>query len=138
MRAPSATDFHVEVDGVGTFSFARRTMRDEMRIQAELSRLTEGVESPNFTLQTVGGWIAHLKVLTVSAPDGWDLDQMDPLDEDVYGQMFKVFTALRNKEDSFRPKKNVRGEAVGAGDGQDPGVLVPAKVQPSAHGSKVP
>ena len=42
------------------------------------------VGSPEYFLSQVGGWISPLKVLTVSAPDGWDLDGMDPLDEDTY------------------------------------------------------
>lgn len=111
-RTPSATDFTVTVDGIGAFTFGRRNMRDEMRIGAEFSRLTEGVETPTPYLATVGGWMATLKVLTVSAPDGWgrtpdgepttDIDEMDPLSGETYDALMKVHAALREKEGSFR------------------------------------
>lgn len=105
-RLPAATDFHVPVDGIGTFSFAKRMMRDELRIAAEFSRLTEGVDSPTPFLATVAGWISQLRVLTVDAPDGWDLDALDPLDPESYAKLLKVHGALREKEDSFRGGAN--------------------------------
>lgn len=104
-RTPAPTDFHVDVDGVGHFTFAKRTMRDEMRIAAEYSRLTEGVETPTTYLELVAGWLSTLAVLTVQAPDGWDLDSMDPLDEDTYARLMRVHAALREKEASFRGVK---------------------------------
>jgi len=113
MRDPASTDFSVDVEGVGSFRFARRTLRDEMRISAEFARMAEGVDlvdakvgSPEYFLSQVGGWISPLKVLTVSAPDGWDLDSMDPLDEDTYSKLMRVHDALRAKEGSFRRKPN--------------------------------
>lgn len=130
-RLPSATDFTISVDGVGAFTFAKRTMRDELRIAAEFSRICDGVETPNEFLQTVGSWISTLRVLTVHAPDGWDLDAMDPLDEDTYARLFKVHSALRDKEGSFR-RKGKAGEGPWAQMGQDAAVLVPPQVQPAA------
>src|SRR5690349_9577176 len=107
-RIPSPTDFHVTIEGIGNFSFALRMMRDELKIAAEFSRLTEGVETPTPYLSTIAGWIASLKVLIVSCPDGWlktldgrptsNLDEIDPLDEDTYAKLMKVHSALREKE----------------------------------------
>lgn len=105
MRTPAPTDFHLDVEGVGHFVFAKRTMRDEMRIAAEFSRLTEGVTTPTTYLELVAGWLSALTVLTVQAPDGWDLETMDPLDEDTYAQLMRVHAALREKEGSFRGVK---------------------------------
>ncbi|QNJ57326.1 hypothetical protein Dolphis_19 [Pseudomonas phage Dolphis] len=102
-REPQKTDFTVDVEGVGSFTFARRTMRDEIKIQRVFASIIDGVE-PTAWLAQVGGWISDLNVLTVTAPDGWDIDGMDPLDDDTYAQMAKVHTALRDKERSFRSK----------------------------------
>lgn len=123
-RQPAATDFHVEVPNVGTFSFAKRTLRDEMRIAAEYSRLTEGVETPSTWLAIVAGWISTLKVLTVSAPDGWNIDAMDPLDKETYDRLREVHVALRAKEDSFRAGTGKAGQARRPGSGEVEGVLV--------------
>lgn len=133
-RAPSTTDFHVDVDGVGHFVFARRTMRDELRIQAEYSRLTEGVDNPSVYLDRLASWIAVVKVLKVDAPHGWDPETLDPYDEGTLDKIRNVFNALRIKEDSFRPKP-AGSEAGGAGAIGEAELLVPAQVQPAAQGS---
>jgi len=132
-RLPAATDFHVPIEGIGTFSFAKRTMRDELKIAAEFSRLTEGVDAPTPFLATVAGWISQLRVLTVSAPEGWDLDSLDPLDSDSYSKLLTVHGALREKEGSFRRGKNASGEGDGASALANSGVLVPPQVQPRAE-----
>jgi len=124
MRQAAATDFNVEVEGVGAFRFGRRSMRDEMRVGAEFSRLTEGVEAPTPWLELVAGVIAALKVLTVEAPDGWDVDAMDPLDQDTYDKLLSVHAALRAKEEDFRRSKSKASEKTGQVDGGDTGVLV--------------
>jgi hypothetical protein len=117
-RAPSATDFHVDVPGVGHFIFAKRTMRDEMRVAAEYSRLTEGVETPTEFLASMAGWISTLKVMTVEAPDGWDLDMMDPFDDEASENILKAYAGLRAKEASFRKTKNPPVEGDGAGSSE--------------------
>lgn len=127
-RTPADTDFHQEVEGVGHFVFARRTMRDEMRIAAEFSRLTEGVETPTNFLATVAGWIATLKVLTVSAPDGWDLDEMNPLDDDVFARIGGVNKALRTREGQFRAPKGTAGQNGGQAAGGHDQLLVSSQV----------
>lgn len=108
-RRPQLSDFIVPVDGVGNFTFGKRTMADEIKIQVEYARIIEGVE-PTEWLSRVGGWISTLKVLTVRAPEGWDIDEMDPLDEKVYEDMMLVYLALRSREDTFRRKPGAAGE----------------------------
>lgn len=110
MRNPSPTDFLVPVEGIGTFTFGRRTMKDEIKIQVEYARLIDGAPATEW-LSRVCGWISTLSVMTVRAPEGWDISEMDPLDDDVYAQMFTVFVAMRAKEDSFRKKPGVGSEA---------------------------
>lgn len=136
-RQSAPTDFFVDVPGIGNFSFAKRKMSDEMRISAEYSRLTEGVETPTTWLEVVAGWISALKVLTVTAPAGWDIEEMDPLDQDSYTQLGKVFQALRDKETSFRQKPSPGVQAQRPGNSEGNGVLVPPQIQLGADGSSV-
>lgn len=108
-RNGSDTDFTVDVEGVGTFAFGKRSMRDEIKIQVEYARMIEGVQ-PTEWLALVAGWLATLRVMTVQAPDGWDLDAMDPLDDDTYAVLGKVHGALTDKERSFRRKPSEKVE----------------------------
>lgn len=108
---PKASDFPLDVEGVGHFIFATRDMRTEMRIAAEYSRLTEGVDTPTTFLAQMATWMSVLKVLTVEGPAGWNVDALDPLDQDTYDKIIKVYAALRAKEQSFR------GGAPAAGKG---------------------
>lgn len=117
-RRPQPTDFVVPVEGVGNFTFGKRTMADEIKIQVEYARIIEGVE-PTEWLSRVGGWISTLKVLTVRAPDGWDIDEMDPLDDEVYANIALVFLALRSREDSFRRKPGTGSEEGSEAPGAD-------------------
>jgi hypothetical protein len=131
-HAPGSKEFDVHVDGVGSFTFARRNMRRELAIGAEFSRLTEGVDTPSDFLQDIAGWISTLKVLTIKAPDGWDLDELDPLDDESYAVIVKTYSALRAKEDSFRRKAGATSEGKRPGNGDDDSLLVPSPVQPGA------
>lgn len=124
-RIAAADDFLVEVEGVGTFCFARRTMRDELKIQVEYSRIVDGVK-PTEWLHLVASWIAALKVMTVRAPEGWDVEAMDPLDDQTFENLAKVHRALFEKEQSFRRSTGKDGQAAGQDQGDDRGVLVPA------------
>lgn len=110
-RAPSNTDFVVPVDGIGNFTFGKRRMADELSIQREYASILQGVE-PTDWLQTMAGWFSVLRTLTVRGPDGWDLEALDPLDEDTYAKLHKVYTALRDQERSFRSAPGGAGEAV--------------------------
>lgn len=137
-RDISPTDFFVDVGGIGNFSFGQRKLRDELRIAAEYSRLTEGVETPTEWLAIVAGWISALTVLTVSAPDGWNLDDMDPLDQETYDKLHTVHAALRSKENSFRKGKTPAVQEKREGNSEGAGVLVQAEVQPGADRPALP
>lgn len=123
----------VNVDGLGKFEFAQRTMRDEIRIGAEYSRLTEGVERPSPWLSAMADMIATIKVLLIQGPAEWDPEALDPHDPDSYAQIMKVHTLLRGEEERFRRRKNPAGEASREGAGGEPGVLVPAPIQAAAE-----
>jgi hypothetical protein len=105
--------FTVTVDGLGEFVFARRNMRRNIAIGVETSRLNEGVDVGEF-LEVFIAATATLKCLTVSAPDGWDIDEMDPFEADSYSKVMSAWSALRDKEESFRKG----AEAPSAGNGK--------------------
>lgn len=120
LRPASKEDFNVDVDGIGGFVFARRQQRDVYRIRGEYNRLTGGNYSEDGTFNDFPA-LAHatLAVLMVQTPDGFDLDKLDPLTDDSCDEkIMKVFTALREKELSFRPGtgagSQASGEAAGA------------------------
>jgi len=113
-RIPRATDFPVEVEGIGRFVFAKRTMADEIAIQRKYAEIVGGVE-PTPWLQSVGAWLAVLPVLTVSAPEGWgDVEEFDPNEEETFERLSRVYMALRERENSFRGGKKPASQGSGA------------------------
>lgn len=112
-RISKATDYTLPVDGVGSFVFGRRTMRDELDIQREYAVILGGAQ-PTPMLDLLANWISVFKVLTVLAPDGWDLDTMDPLDDETYEKMRRVYDAIAEKEASFRRKPAPGSQGSGA------------------------
>jgi hypothetical protein len=117
-RSAMATDFDVMVEGIGNFRFAKRTMRDELAIQVEYARMIDGV-IPTDWLHSVAGWISALTVLTVKAPDGWDIEAVDPLDPDTYANLALVYEALVTRERSFRKRPEKDGETGRAEQGEN-------------------
>lgn len=104
MRAASQGDYQIQVDGLGSFTVGRRTMRDEFSIAAEYSRLTEGVKTPTDFLHFYAQAFATVKVLQVAAPAGWDVENLDPQEDASYAQLIGVFDAIRAQEADFRRK----------------------------------
>ena len=112
-RKAQLSDFPVAVEGVGSFSFAKRTMRDEIAIQVDFARIIDGVD-PTVWLQAVGGWMSVLRALTVRAPDGWDIDELDPLDDETYSKLGRVYDALVSQERAFRQAAKPGSQTSGA------------------------
>jgi hypothetical protein len=136
MRAAGPGDFTVDVEGIGRFIFGKRAMRDQIRIGVIYAELTEGV-TPTPWLETVCTWIATLRQLMVAAPEDFDIEGLDPLDEDSYAKLLKVYAELRLKEGSFRRPPTSGGQTSGQGAGGNSGVLVSPEVQPHANRSTV-
>lgn len=117
-RKPTSTDFAVDVDGIGRFMFARRTMRDTYRIRGEYGQMTGGNYDADGAMVDISALgYATINALLVSGPNDWSLDDMDPLlDHEPEEQIMKVFTALREKELSFRrgSAPDVQAEGEGA------------------------
>lgn len=115
-RLPNATtDFVAPVDGVGTFTFAKKSFRDQVAIEVEYARLTEGVETVTNFLYNIATAMATLTVLTVTAPDGWDINALDPEDDESYMKLMKVWGALRDKQSAFRKAAKPGSEGAGTG-----------------------
>ena len=102
-RTAHDTDFNLDVEDIGTFTFGRRKMADHIKINVEYARMVEGVE-PTPWLDLIVTWVATLKVLTVRAPEDFVVDELDPHDDESYAKLLKVHAALRAKEDDFRSK----------------------------------
>lgn len=113
MRPASKDDFVVSVEGIGDFTFGQRKMSDHTRILVEYSRITEGV-APTPLLDAIAGWIAPIRVLAVRVPAGFDLEELDPLEEATYDKLMRINSALSAKERSFRGKPNATSEGSGA------------------------
>lgn len=96
-----AATFNVDVDGIGAFTFYKRTLRQQFKIEAEASRVLGGPIEDD-VLKMGAGAYATLLVLTVEAPEGWDLDGFDPLNDDDTVKIFAVHRRLREVEAGFR------------------------------------
>lgn len=105
----SASTFIEPVEGIGTFTFTKRRMREQFRVEAEFARLTEGAPVAA-DVSSLAMSVACLRVLTVEAPEGWNLDEMDPEDGDTYSKILRVYGALRAREDAFRAKPKAASE----------------------------
>ena len=112
-RQPKPNDFRVTVPGVGDFVFGRRTMRDEIATQVEYARVLDGV-TPTPWLEAVVGAMSDLSVLTVRAPDGWDIDAMDPHDPDTYAKLIAAHRGLCEQERTFRSASGQGSQKPGA------------------------
>lgn len=126
-RTPKPSDFRVSVPDVGDFVFGKRTMRDEIATQVEYARMIDGVP-PTPWLEAVCGAIADLKTLTVKAPDGWDIDELNPHDPLTYKKLIAAHRELLEKERSFRPGSTGADQAEREGPGEDGRVPVPPQV----------
>lgn len=128
-RPASQNDFTVDVEGIGSFIFGRRTGRDRFRIAADYHRLTEGLEVADSEFGLTAEAFATVKNLLVEGPAdvvaSIDLDAPASMDPDADSKLLRVFFALRQKELSFRPGAGKDGEAAREGNGGDAGVLVP-------------
>lgn len=113
---PIPPTFPVEVPDLGTFTFRKRTIELQVRIQTKAIEITGGrVDDPE--LKDISAAIATLKVLLVGGPDGWTTDSLDPFDREVSAQLWKVFGALRVAEDRFRGGAEAQPPRMGDGAG---------------------
>lgn len=103
-RNPAPGDFSVEIDGIGSFVFGRRTPRDAFRIRGEYDKLTGANYDDDGNMRDVTALAyATVSVMAVSVPDGFDLQKLDPVVNDEWESIvFRVFGGFREKELTFR------------------------------------
>lgn len=103
------------VDGVGDFVILTRTMSTYLSWQAEVNRVTGGIEpskmSPSY--QDIVSVYATLKTRIVVAPDDWDLELLDFTDKGDADKLMAVFNAISEADALFREKRRAHS--------QDPG-----------------
>jgi len=104
--------YQFDVEGIGTFTARRRTMRDSAAI-------------PNHAISILGGWpghpaileqatrLAELEMLITRAPEEWDIQSLDPLDKDDQAKLDKVHGGLRDAEERFRRELKERRSTLG-------------------------
>jgi hypothetical protein len=140
MRTAKESDFNVDVDGFGRFTFGRKTIGDVYRIRSRYNTLTEGFYNEDGSIADFGALaLVTLQTLCVSAPEGYAPDDFDPLlDDNFESSVIKIYGALRVKEGSFRPKSTQNSEGSRQGDGADVRVLVSPEVQPAAQQPLIP
>ncbi|EJH8717654.1 hypothetical protein NF539_004894 [Escherichia coli] len=127
MRLSKPSDYFETVEGIGRFRFARRTLADELQIQRKYAEFVGGVE-PTAWLATLSEYLSTLAVLTVEAPEGWDIDNMDPLDNDTYSKLARVFVSLREREERFRSGAGANSKGQGEETPEQRGSLVSADI----------
>jgi hypothetical protein len=116
MRSAAPGDFQVTVDEIGTFTFGRRAPRDVFKIRGLYAQLTGGNYSEEGGYNDYPAFaFATLKQMMVGGPDGYDLDKIDPVvDEQWESKLIRVFSALVEKELSFRPGNGAASQKAGA------------------------
>lgn len=97
----------------GPFTFVRRRMGDLGLISAELSRLAGGVPIVTDEMKAILSMMAELRIVTVQAPDWFNLDEME--DTSVLPQVWDQYVRWR---DRFRERETA---AAGAGNGKSVG-----------------
>lgn len=107
--------YMVEVPEVGSFEVRRPVMRTAIRVEVEYARLTEGVESLPVDLKVICRIMSYLKVMVVSGPDGWDVDNIDPYSDDETSRLREVYEAVTAEETRFRSGGKAEPQAESAG-----------------------
>lgn len=93
--------FSVSVDGIGEFTFKRRTLDAQFKIEAGAVQLLGG-ETASDALYRMAISFATVRHLAVTVPEGWDVDEIDPLDSEQMDRVQRVFGRLRQQEETFR------------------------------------
>lgn len=91
----------VDVDGVGQFEFHHRTLTLQVGVEAILNRMLDGPVSDEKLLY-VARAISTVKKLAIKWPEGFDLEAIDPIDENEVGSVLKAYGGLLEAEANFR------------------------------------
>lgn len=103
-----------DVDGIGTFVFRRRTMAHRYSITAAALKIMGTGEVTNLGLLAETEKMAEVQLLCVSAPEGWNVEDMDPLDPEEMRQFGIVHARFREAEETFRRGAAAKRPGVGS------------------------
>jgi len=142
MNTARKTDFSILLDGIGTFTFNRKSYGAQIKIDAVRARILGAnydIEKVDATLNMHASLVGLYSALVVSCPPGWEnIEQVDMTEEpDLDNKILELYMELRARLDSFRVKKgpgsgNSAGQAGSPADAGHDGILDPAQVQPAA------
>lgn len=121
--------FPVEVPDIGTFIFRRRTMQDQLLMQAEFERLGSALVDPAQRMAAEA--VATIPRLMVEAPPGFVFEDLDPLDADDWAKLGAIYGGLRAAEGKFRGSPAPERTGVGSEPGADGGVPVAPPLRPA-------
>jgi len=108
----SDKQFQVKVEGVGPFTFRKRTLALQVALEAEAQRMVGGIcLDPG--LVGAANEIATIQTLMLQGPPGFSLDDMDPLDLEAQATLHQIYEALRVAEEEFRARLKAKRAAVG-------------------------
>ena len=115
MRSAKESDFFIELTGVGSFRFGRRTYGDRLKIRSEYLRLVRefGDEDPDLSMYAA--MIASHSVLCAEAPEGWEsLADIDlTTNENVEDHIYELYQLVKDQEEFFRKGHAQAGQAKG-------------------------
>jgi len=102
VRPQKDTDFFIDLPGVGSFRYGRRTFGDRAKIRADFLRITKDLGETDPELDAYAAIMAAHKNLCVEAPAGWEDIEALELDSERDAQIFALFDLIREKEETFQ------------------------------------
>jgi hypothetical protein len=110
MRQAKDTDFFIELEGVGSFRYGRRTFGDNIKIRSKIAEIKQGKEIDDLDFDVYSAISAAHSVLCVSAPKEWEDIEAVILDSFTEPKIFELFHQVKEKEDSFRGRNAKESE----------------------------
>ena len=120
MKPMSDDDIVIDVEGVGAFRYAQRTMLDTINIRRRFLELAGAGDSGDVALDYLADMIAVHETLLVSCPKGFE-DLTKVKANDMAGavnadtMLFRLYSAFSAKEGEFRTQPGTASEGPGAG-----------------------
>ncbi len=123
----------VNIPGIGLFTSQPRTLRTEIAIGVEYTRLTEGIPNPPAWLHGICDIVSTLKVLLTAWPAGWSLDDLDPADPATTAALQQIYQGVLDAEARFRGRIATQSESTSTAAGEVSPMVVQRSVSASAE-----
>lgn len=132
--------FSLPVDALGVFQVKRMNPGLRIAVEVAAERMSfgpDGVKVQGKLLLRALHIVALAERVIVSAPEGFDLEVMDPADPEDFAKLVIWEDAYLAADARFRNRPWPPREALGPGAGADGGIPVSPQVQPGANGPAV-